>query len=166
MAISTDSQKINEAITFLVNNVEILTKQINKQNENYTNEDDLLRKLIKRSNIYDETIENLERSIKKLETEDDQQNHQLTAHLVPPGLRQTVDKVPRTMQLGVGKRGDPTLNAAIGERPKTSRLFVTDIVILSPSRDKNGKKYGKRLSKNKGSIYLFSQYRCNINKTN
>ncbi|KOX73521.1 hypothetical protein WN51_01294 [Melipona quadrifasciata] len=78
--------------------------------------------------------------------------------MVPPGLRQAVDKVPRSMQLDVGKRGGPTLNVAISEKPKTSRLFVTDIVILSPSRDKKEEKYGNSLPKYINEAFTFLKH--------
>ncbi|KAK9296899.1 hypothetical protein QLX08_009209 [Tetragonisca angustula] len=77
MASSSDSQNLSEAIASLAINMETLYKQVNKQNERASGQDELFRKIAKRSESHDQTLEKLTSIIKKLETAHEEQNREL-----------------------------------------------------------------------------------------
>ena len=62
MASSLDSQNLSETIS---TNMETLSKQINKQNERASSQDELFRKIAKRSETHDQALEKLTTIIKK-----------------------------------------------------------------------------------------------------
>ena len=64
MASSLDSQNLSETIS---TNMETLSKQINKQNERASSQDELFRKIAKRSETHDQALEKLTTIIKKTE---------------------------------------------------------------------------------------------------
>ena len=57
--------------------METLSKQINRQNERASSQDELFQKIAKRSETHDKALEKLITIIKKLEIAHEEQNHEL-----------------------------------------------------------------------------------------